>query len=215
MLAALTRLLDLVDALKDEGIELTHLDLGGGFGVRYRDEAEFDVADYGRRVADTLQGRSLCVSVEPGRFLVANGGLLVTRVEYLKPAAETQGKQFAVVDAAMNDLIRPALYQAWHGVEPVAAPGAGAVEGVWDVVGPVCESGDFLARDRQLTVAPGDLLAITSAGAYGMAQSSNYNTRPRPAEVLVDGERFRVVRRRETAEDLYRLEMPARPEVSE
>ncbi|MGE0621781.1 MAG: diaminopimelate decarboxylase [Pseudomonadales bacterium] len=215
MLEALKRLLDLVDALAAEGIELTHVDLGGGFGVRYRDEAEFDIAAYGARVRSALQGRQVSLSVEPGRFLVANGGLLVTRVEYLKPAEETAGKQFVVVDAAMNDLIRPALYQAWHGVEPVAAPGTGAVEGVWDVVGPVCESGDFLARDRHLTVAPGDLLAITSAGAYGMVQSSNYNTRPRPAEVLVDGERFRVVRRRETAEDLYRLELPARPEVSE
>jgi len=217
MLEALNKLLDLVDALTADGIELTHLDLGGGFGVRYRDEAEFDIDTYGARVRAALQGRRLSLSVEPGRFLVANGGALVTRVEYLKPAAETAGRQFAVVDAAMNDLIRPALYQAWHGVVPVGAPGAGAIEGIWDVVGPVCESGDFLARERHLTLAPGDLLAVTSAGAYGMAQSSNYNTRPRPAEVLVDGDRFRVIRRRETPEDLYRHEalddVPARARV--
>ena len=208
MLEALTKLLDLVDSLSSQGIVLTHVDLGGGFGVRYRDEHDFDVAAYGRRVQAALQGRQLALSVEPGRFLVANGGLLITRVEYLKPAEETAGKQFAVVDAAMNDLIRPALYQAWHGVEAVAAPGPDARSGIWDVVGPVCESGDFLARDRQLTLAAGDLLAITSAGAYGMAQSSNYNPRPRPAEVLVDDAAFRVIRRRETVEDLYRHEVP-------
>lgn len=207
MLEALHKLLELVDTLAAEHIELSHLDLGGGFGVRYRDETDFDIDTYGARVRAALQGRQLSLSVEPGRFLVANGGLLVTRVEYLKPAAETAGKQFAVVDAAMNDLIRPALYQAWHGVEPIAAPGAGAIHGVWDVVGPVCESGDFLARERRLTLAAGDLLAITSAGAYGMAQSSNYNTRPRAAEVLVDGDGFRIVRRRETVEDLYRHEV--------
>ena len=139
---------------------------------------------------------------------MANGGALITRIEYLKPTRDPSGRQFAVVDAAMNDLIRPALYQAWHGVETVAAPGEGAMEGRWDVVGPVCESGDFLARDRDLTIAPGDLLAICSAGAYAMALSSNYNSRPRPAEVLVDGDDFQVIRRRETHEDLYRHEMP-------
>ncbi len=211
MIEALNKLLDLVDALADEGIELTHLDLGGGYGVRYREEAEFDIGAYGARVRAALQGRQLSLSVEPGRFLVANGGLLVTRVEYLKPAAETAGRQFVVVDAAMNDLIRPALYRAWHGVEGVGVPGDGAIDGIWDVVGPVCESGDFLARERRLTVAAGDLLAVTSAGAYGMAQSSNYNTRPRPAEVLVDGDTFRVIRRRETPEDLYRHELAAAP----
>lgn len=214
MLEALNKLLDLADTLAAEGIEIDHLDLGGGFGVRYRDEVEFDIGAYGARVRSALQGRRLSLSLEPGRFLVANGGILVTRVEYLKPAAETAGRQFVVVDAAMNDLIRPALYQAWHGVEPVGAPGSGAVGGIWDVVGPVCESGDFLARERHLTLAAGDLLAITSAGAYGMAQSSNYNTRPRPAEVLVDGDRFHVVRRRETAEDLYRHELPSIREPS-
>jgi diaminopimelate decarboxylase len=206
MLEALARLLDVVDALAERGIELEHLDLGGGFGVTYGSEADFDIAAYGSRVQAALQGRKIGLSVEPGRFLVANGGLLITRVEYLKPASEPGGRQFAVVDAAMNDLIRPALYQAWHRVEPVTSPAEGALDGLWDVVGPVCESGDFLAKDRALSLAPDDLLAVHSAGAYGMVQSSNYNSRPRPAEVLVDGTAFRVIRRRETIEDLYRHE---------
>jgi diaminopimelate decarboxylase len=206
MLEAMARLLDLVDALVQRGIAIEHLDMGGGFGVTYQDETEFDVNAYGARVRAALQGRQIGFSIEPGRYLVANGGLLISRVEYLKPANEPDGRQFAVVDAAMNDLIRPALYQAWHRVEPVAAPGAEALTGQWDVVGPVCESGDFLAKDRTLTLAAGDLLAVHSAGAYAMAQSSNYNSRPRPAEVLVDGDRFTVIRRRETIEDLYRHE---------
>lgn len=209
MLEALARLLDLVDALAERGIAIEHLDMGGGFGVTYRNEADFDISTYGTQVQAALQGRQLGFSVEPGRYLVANGGLLISRVEYLKPAVEPGGRQFAVVDAAMNDLIRPALYQAWHNVEPVSAPGAGALSGQWDVVGPVCESSDFLAKDRTLTLAPGDLIAIHSAGAYAMAQSSNYNSRPRPAEVLVDGDRFHVIRRRETVEDLYRHEQLA------
>ncbi len=206
MLEAMARLLDLVDALAERGIAIEHLDLGGGFGVTYQDEADFDIGAYGARVKAALQGRQLGLSVEPGRFLVANGGLLISRVEYLKPANEPGGRQFAVVDAAMNDLIRPALYQAWHRVEAVAAPGAEALTGQWDVVGPICESGDFLAKDRTLTLAEGDLIAVHSAGAYAMAQSSNYNSRPRPAEVLVEGDSFRVIRRRETIEDLYRHE---------
>lgn len=214
MLEALARLLDLVDALTERGIEIEHVDMGGGFGVTYQDESDFDVAAYGARVRAALQGRRLSLSVEPGRFLVANGGILVSRVEYLKPALEEGGKQFAVVDAAMNDLIRPALYQAWHRVETVAPAGDGAESGTWDVVGPVCESGDFLAKDRELTLAPGDLVAVHSAGAYAMVQSSNYNSRPRPAEVLVDGDAFHVIRRRETPEDLYRHEsLPPTTEV--
>ena len=206
MLEALARLLDLVDALAGQGIELEHLDMGGGFGVTYEKEPDFDITAYGNRVQAALQGRPLALSVEPGRYLVANGGILVTRVEYLKPATEPGGRQFAVVDAAMNDLIRPALYQAWHRIEPVCGPARAAISGQWDVVGPVCESGDFLAKDRALTLAPDDLLAVHSAGAYAMAQSSNYNSRPRPAEVLVDGSDFQVIRRRETIEDLYRHE---------
>jgi diaminopimelate decarboxylase len=209
MLEALARLLDLVDALGERGITIEHLDLGGGFGVTYEDEAEFDITAYGARVRAALQGRQIGLSVEPGRYLVANGGLLISRVEYLKPANEAGGRQFAVVDAAMNDLIRPALYQAWHLVEPVTAPGNDALAGQWDVVGPICESGDFLAKDRELTLAAGDLIAVHSAGAYAMAQSSNYNSRPRPAEVMVDDASFQVIRRRETIEDLYRHEQLA------
>ena len=142
--------------------------------------------------------------VEPGRYLVGDAGILLTRVEYLKPAPAPGHRNFAVVDAAMNDLIRPALYQAWHAVEPVVASGVASRR--WDVVGPVCESGDFLALDRDLALHEGDLLAIRTAGAYGFAQSSNYNTRPRAPEVLVDGEEFAVVRKRETVGDLLRLE---------
>ncbi|MEM8766221.1 MAG: diaminopimelate decarboxylase [Pseudomonadota bacterium] len=207
LLEALARLLDIVDALSDRGITLEQIDLGGGFGVTYEAEADFDVAAYGQRVAQALQGRPLGVSVEPGRYLVANGGILATRVEYLKTAASTEDKQFAVVDAAMNDLIRPALYQAWHGVERVGPATERDLSGTWDVVGPVCESGDFLAKNRALSLAAGDLLAVHSAGAYAMAQASNYNSRPRPAEVLVNGAEFRVIRRRETVEDLYRHEV--------
>ncbi len=206
MLEAMARLLELVDALSERGIVIEHLDMGGGFGVTYQDEVDFDITSYGAQVRQALEERQIGLSVEPGRFLVANGGLLISRVEYLKPASQPDGRQFAVVDAAMNDLIRPALYQAWHRVDSVCAPGADAVAGHWDVVGPVCESGDFLAKDRTLTLAAGDLIAVHSAGAYAMAQSSNYNSRPRPAEVLVDGDRFQVIRRRETIEDLYRHE---------
>ena len=209
MLEALARLLDLVDTLAERNIPIEHLDLGGGFGVTYDDETDFDIGAYGARVKAALQGRQIGLSVEPGRFLVANGGLLISRVEYLKPAVDPGGRQFAVVDAAMNDLIRPALYQAWHRVESVSAPGPDARSGQWDVVGPICESGDFLAKDRTLTLAAGDLIAVHSAGAYAMAQSSNYNSRPRPAEVLVDGDQFQVIRRRETIEDLYRHEQLA------
>jgi diaminopimelate decarboxylase len=207
MLEAQARLLDLVDVLLGQGIELRHLDMGGGFGVTYAAEADFDIADYGRKAQAALQDRRLTLAVEPGRFLVANGGILVTRVEYLKPAVDTAGKSFAVVDAAMNDLIRPALYQAWHAIEAVAAPRSGSVTDSFDVVGPVCESSDFLGKDRLLTLSPGDLLAVHSAGAYAMVQSCNYNSRPRPAEVMVDGDSFQVIRRRESVEDLYRHEM--------
>ncbi len=206
LLEALGSLLDLVDRLAARGITLQHVDLGGGLGVRYQDEPDFDLEAYGAALRDALSGRNLRLILEPGRFLVANGGVLLTRVEYLKPAADG-GRSFAVVDAAMNDLIRPALYQAWHGVVPVTAPGDGAVTARWDVVGPVCESGDFLAQDRELTLAPGDLLAVLSAGAYGMVQSSNYNSRPRPPEVMVEDGSFRVVRRRETSRDLLALEV--------
>ena len=199
---ALRSLLDLVDALARDGITLRHIDLGGGFGVRYGDEKPFCLAGFGRLVAAALAGRNLTLLVQPGRVLVADAGVLLTRVEYLKPGPD--GRGFAVVDAAMNDLIRPALYQAWHAVEPVVESDGGA--GRWDVVGPVCENGDFLALDRALALSPGTLLAVRGAGAYGFTLSSNYNSRKRAAEVLVDEAEFHVVRRRETADDVMRLE---------
>lgn len=206
LIEAAQRLLELVDTLESEGIRIEHLDIGGGLGVTYRDEPAFDVVGYTQQLKRLLQGRSLTVSVEPGRFLVANGGLLLTRVEYLKPASAPDGRSFAIVDAAMNDLIRPTLYQAWHGISTVEAPTRGGVQANWDIVGPVCESGDFLAHDRALTLVEGTLLAIRSAGAYGFVQSSNYNSRNRAAEVLVDGATFKVVRRRETVADQLRGE---------
>jgi diaminopimelate decarboxylase len=207
LVEALQSLLALVDTLEREGIRIEHLDLGGGFGVTYRDEPEFDVAGYASELTRLLHGRSLTVSVEPGRYLVANGGVLLTRVEYLKPARERDARNFAVVDAAMNDLIRPTLYQAWHGISVVESAARDGVRANWDIVGPVCESADFLAHDRDLTLAEGSLLAIRSAGAYGFVQSSNYNARNRAAEVLVDGASFSVVRRRETIADQLRAEV--------
>lgn len=199
---ALRSLLDLVDALAGDGIRLRHVDLGGGFGVRYGSEKPLCLAGFGRLVGAALAGRDLTLLVQPGRVVVADAGVLLTRVEYLKPGPD--GRGFAVVDAAMNDLIRPALYQAWHAVEPVVEDGGDAAH--WDVVGPVCESGDFLALDRALALAPGALLAVRDVGAYGFTLSSNYNSRGRAAEVLVDGAEFHVVRRRETANDLMCLE---------
>ena len=201
---ALTALLELVDALGRDGIVLDHIDIGGGFGITYEDEPALDLDALGDVLRAGLGRRSLQLRVEPGRYLVAEAGILLTRVEYLKPAPTPGYRDFAVVDAAMNDLIRPALYQAWHDVEPVVESGESPRR--WDVVGPVCESGDFLALDRELPLREGDLLAIRTAGAYGFSQSSNYNSRPRAAEVLVDGEDFAVVRKRETVGDLLRLE---------
>ncbi len=191
-LDALERLLGLVDRLAGKGIGIRHLDLGGGLGVRYRDEQPPLAGDYIRAVRERLNGRDLTLVFEPGRSIVANAGVLLTRVEYLK---HTEHKDFAIVDAAMNDLIRPALYQAWMDVQ--------AVRRRYDLVGPICETGDFLAKDRDLALAEGDLLAVRSAGAYGFVMSSNYNTRGRAAEVLVDGEQTHEVRRRETVQELY------------
>ena len=207
LLEALTSLLALADELARDGIHLEHLDVGGGLGVSYRNEPDFDVAAYGAALNRAMAGRKERLVLEPGRYLVANGGLLLTRVEYLKPAVETGATSFAVLDAAMNDLIRPALYQAWHDVVPVGPTAAGAEQRRWNLVGPICESGDFIAEDRDLTLAEDDLLAVLSAGAYGMVQSSNYNTRGRAAEVLVEGDRFRVIRRRETVRDQLALEL--------
>ncbi len=205
-LEALDRLLDLLDALAASGIELNHIDIGGGFGVTYQDETPFEPRELATAAKARLEGRPQTLVLEPGRFLTANSGVLLTRVEYLKPGRNEGQHSFAVVDAAMNDLLRPALYQSWHRVEPVLPPDEGALTACWDIVGPICESGDFLAKQRTLALAPGDLLAVASAGAYGMAQSSNYNARGRPAEVLVEGERFRVVRRREHINDQLALE---------
>ncbi|MGN8274499.1 diaminopimelate decarboxylase [Pseudomonas sp. SMN5] len=197
-LDALDRLLALVDRLGDCGILLRHIDLGGGVGVRYRDEEPPLVADYIKAVRERLEGRDLALMFEPGRYIVANAGMLLTRVEYLK---HTEHKDFAIVDAAMNDLIRPALYQAWMDVTAVrprdTAPRS------YDVVGPICETGDFLAKGRELALEEGDLLAVHSAGAYGFVMSSNYNTRGRCAEVLVDADQAFEVRRRETVAELF------------
>jgi len=197
-LDALDRLLALVDRLAARGIHLEHLDLGGGVGVRYKDETPPLVSDYIQAVRERTAGRNLKLVFEPGRYIVANGGVLLTQVEYLK---HTEHKDFAIVDAAMNDLIRPALYQAWMDVVPVQ-PREGAAR-TYDIVGPICETGDFLAKARELALEEGDLLAVCSAGAYGFAMSSNYNTRGRCAEVLVDGEQAYEVRRRETVQELY------------
>ncbi|GFM60611.1 diaminopimelate decarboxylase [Pseudomonas cichorii] len=195
---ALDRLLDLVDRLGDCGIHLRHIDLGGGLGVRYRDEEPPLAADYIKAVRERLAGRDLGLMFEPGRFIVANAGVLLTQVEYLK---HTEHKDFAIVDAAMNDLIRPALYQAWMDVTAVR-PRDGVAR-TYDIVGPICETGDFLAKGRDLALAEGDLLAVHSAGAYGFVMSSNYNTRGRTAEVLVDGPQAFEVRRRETVTELF------------
>ncbi|MEE9102898.1 MULTISPECIES: diaminopimelate decarboxylase [Pseudomonas] len=197
-LDALDRLLALVDRLAARGIAIRHLDLGGGLGVRYRDETPPAPAEYIRALRERLGNRPLALVFEPGRNIAANAGVLLTRVEYLK---HTQDKDFAIVDAAMNDLIRPALYQAWMDVTPVVARDGEAR--TYDLVGPICETGDFLAKDRSLALEEGDLLAVRSAGAYGFVMSSNYNTRGRAAEVLVDGSAAHEVRRRETLQELF------------
>jgi diaminopimelate decarboxylase len=197
--AALDRLLRLVDDLARQGIELHHLDLGGGLGVRYSTEQPPSPADYAAALLQGLAGRPGKLLIEPGRAIVANAGLLLTRVEYLKPA---EAKNFAIVDAAMNDLIRPALYEAWHEILPVA-PRTDQPAQLYDVVGPVCETGDFLGQARELVLQSGDLLAVCSTGAYGFAMSSNYNSRPRAAEILVDGDDSYLIRERESLAALY------------
>ncbi|MBC3335746.1 MULTISPECIES: diaminopimelate decarboxylase [Pseudomonas] len=197
-LDALDRLLALIDRLGECGIYLHHIDLGGGVGVRYRDEEPPLIADYIQAVRERTEGRDLTLMFEPGRYIVANAGVLLTQVEYLK---HTEYKDFAIVDAAMNDLIRPALYQAWMNVTAVTPRNSEAR--AYDIVGPICETGDFLAKDRELALAEGDLLAVHSAGAYGFVMSSNYNTRGRTAEVLVDGDQAFEVRRRETVAELF------------
>lgn len=200
-LDALDRVLFLLGALKREGIDIRHLDLGGGLGVRYRDELPPSPGEHVTALLDRLNDIDCEVFLEPGRAIVGNAGILVTKVEYLKP---TSGKNFAIVDAAMNDLIRPALYSAWQDIVPVNLnTRESSATGVWDIVGPVCETGDFLGKDRMLSLAQGDLLAIRSSGAYGFTMSSNYNSRPRAVEVMVDGDRCQLIRERESIESLW------------
>ena len=197
-LDALDRTLALVDKLADAGISIKHLDLGGGLGVRYKDEDPPPIKDYVAAVLKKLQGRDLTLIIEPGRSIAANAGVLLTRVEYIKANGD---KKFAVVDAAMNDMIRPALYEAWLNIESVhASENAGS--DIYDIVGPVCETGDFLGKDRRLTIKPGDLLCVHSAGAYGFTMSSNYNTRPRAPEIMVDDKTAHLVRERESIDSL-------------
>ena len=199
---ALDRVLAMIDQLADEGITLSHIDIGGGLGVRYKDETPPTPAEYAAALLPRLKARGLKVYMEPGRAIAANAGVLLTRVEFVKP---TEHKHFAIVDAAMNDLIRPALYQAWMDIVPVT-PRTEVTSQRYDVVGAVCETGDFLGKDRDLSITAGDLLAVTGAGAYGFVMSSNYNTRGRAAEIIVDGDQAWQVRRRETTADLLALE---------
>lgn len=198
---ALEKILILVDRLEEEGITLSHIDLGGGLGIRYCDESPPAISDYAAALLEKFEGRPQKLLFEPGRFLVGNAGLLLTRIEYLKHGEE---RNFAIVDCAMNDLMRPALYDAYHEIVTVKADNGKAE--VFEIVGPVCETGDFLGHARRLSANPGDLLAIMSAGAYGMSMSSNYNSRPRAPEILVSGNGCHVVRERETAAQLMALE---------
>lgn len=198
---ALDKVLELVSALEAAGILLRHIDIGGGVGIRYRDELPPALGDYARVLLDRLRGRRETLIVEPGRSLVGNAGWLLTRVEYLKHG---EAKDFAIVDAAMNDLMRPALYDAWHDILPVLERGGESRR--YAIVGPVCETGDFLGHDRDLALAEGDLLAVCSSGAYGMSMSSNYNTRPRAAEVMVDGAKPSEIRARERVDELFAQE---------
>jgi diaminopimelate decarboxylase len=196
-IAALQKLLDLVDSLATDRIHIAHIDIGGGLGIRYRDETPPAVADYIHALTACLGERKQKIMFEPGRSLVGNTGILLARVEYLKHGAH---RNFAVIDAAMNDLIRPALYDAWHDIRPVQARRTPARR--YEIVGPVCESGDFLGHDRELSLVEGDLVALMSAGAYGMTMSSNYNTRPRAAEVMVSGDEMHLIRERESIAQL-------------
>jgi diaminopimelate decarboxylase len=200
-LDALDRVLALVDQLEATGISIRHIDAGGGIGICYVDETPPDFAEYAKAMREKMAGRQVKLVFEPGRALVGNAGVLLTKVEYLK---HTESKNFAIVDAAMNDLMRPALYDAYHDI--VAVKQVNLEAQVYEIVGPVCESGDFLGHDRKLALAQDDLLAVLSAGAYGMSMSSNYNTRPRAAEVMVDGDKVYEIRKRETIADLFAME---------
>ncbi len=199
---ALDRVLAMIDTLATHDIHIEHLDIGGGLGVRYRDETPPSPAEYAQALLPKLAGRNLTVYLEPGRAIAANAGILVTQVEFLKPTAH---KNFAIIDAAMNDLIRPSLYGSWMDIIPVQI-NPNTENKVYDIVGAVCETGDFLGKDRDLAINAGDLLAVCGAGAYGFVMSSNYNTRGRAAEVMVDGEQAYLIRRRETINELFALE---------
>jgi diaminopimelate decarboxylase len=196
---ALKRVLALIDELAQDGIDIKHLDIGGGLGIHYRDETPPSPAEYAAALKPLLAERELEILLEPGRAIAGNAGILLTKVEFIKP---TEARQFAIVDAAMNDLLRPALYQSWQQIVPVQLE-TQAKPAVYDIVGPICETGDFLGKDRELAIEQGDLLAIRSAGAYGFTMSSNYNSRPRAAEIMVDGKDIHVVRERETVQDLF------------
>ena len=197
-LDAFDRVLALVDALAENNVQIQHIDLGGGIGICYSDETPPEFTAYAKAMREKLGNRDVKLVFEPGRALVGNAGILLTKVEYLKP---TETKNFAIVDAAMNDLMRPALYDAYHEIKAVTPRNEAAVN--YEIVGPVCESGDFLGHDRELALQEGDLLAIMSAGAYGMSMSSNYNTRPRAAEVMVDGNQCHLIKKREQIADLF------------
>lgn len=199
---ATDKLLRLIDGLAADGIHIHHLDVGGGLGVNYGEEQPPHPSDYATALKQKLAGRNLTLLFEPGRAIVANAGVLLTRVEYLKPG---EARNFSLIDAGMNDLLRPSLYSAWMNIIEVDSR-ASHPRAVYDVVGPVCETGDFLGKERELSIAAGSLLAVRSAGAYGFAMSSNYNTRPRAAEVLVDGDRAHLVRERERLEQLWQGE---------
>ncbi len=209
LLEAVDKLIELIDTLASEGIVIHHVDIGGGIGINYDNDQPVAVGDYLSRVFTKIdawreksyQGTPIKVLFEPGRSIVGNAGVLLTEVQYIKHG---ETKNFAIVDAAMNDLMRPAMYEAWHGVQPVLQRETDAQ--IYDIVGPVCESGDWLARSRELAIQEGDLLAIMSAGAYGMTMSSNYNTRGRAAEIMVDGTSVHLIRKRESAADLFALE---------
>ena len=201
-LDALDRVLNIVEQLKQKGITLKHIDLGGGLGIRYNEEKPPEPSAYVQALLKQLNDSSMEIVLEPGRAIVGNAGILVTRVDYLK---QTPDKDFAIVDAAMNDLLRPALYSAWQNIIPVNQHSSAETLS-WDIVGPVCETGDFLGKQRALALTPGDLLAVRSAGAYGFSMSSNYNSRPRAVEIMVDGDRTHVIRERETIAQLWQGE---------
>ena len=200
-LDALDKVLGLIEVLKNQGIEIEHLDLGGGVGITYDDEVTIDIAAY---IAEVLKKvGNLEIILEPGRAIVGNSGVFITKVEFLK---QNSDKSFAIIDGAMNDLLRPAFYNAYHQVLPVRENAQG-IKANWDLVGPICETGDFLAKDRQLSLSEGDYLAIMSAGAYGFTMSSNYNSRPRVAEVMVSNDTHHLIRKRETIQDLFNTEI--------